>query len=145
MFILQAKSRQELSIWILWVDDLLTIGKPSVVTKAKNDMMRQFECIDVGKVQEFLGNKIEIDSVTKTAKFTQPVLLQSLKDKFVLKKGKVKLPATAGSILSYKGEGVQYLTQTSSVISGRAWASFCICPSGQDWTSRMLFRNYRVE
>jgi Reverse transcriptase (RNA-dependent DNA polymerase) len=89
---------KELSIWISWVDDLLTIGKPSVVTKAKNDMMRQFECDDVGKVQEFLGNKIEIDSVTKAAKFTQPVLLQSLKDEFVLKKGKVK------------GEGVQYLT-----------------------------------
>jgi hypothetical protein len=92
------------------VDDLLTIGKPSVVTKAKNDMMHQFECDDVGKIQEFLGNKIEIDNVSKTTKFTQPVLLQSLKDEFVLKKGKVKLPATAGSILSYKGEGVQYLT-----------------------------------
>jgi hypothetical protein len=33
-----------------------------------------------------------------------------LKDKFVLKKGKVKLPAMAGSILSYKGEGVKYLS-----------------------------------
>jgi hypothetical protein len=32
-----------------------------------------------------------------------------LNDEFVLKKGKVKLPATAGSILSYKGKGVQYL------------------------------------
>jgi hypothetical protein len=50
----------------------------------------------------FLGNKIEIDYVLKTVKFTQPVLLQSLKDEFVLKKGKVKL-------LSHKGEGVKYL------------------------------------
>jgi Reverse transcriptase (RNA-dependent DNA polymerase) len=100
---------KELSIWILWVDDLLVIGKPSVITKAKNDMMRQFECDNVGQVEEFLGNKIEIDHVLKATKFTQPVLLQSLKDKFVLKKGKVKLPVTAGSILSYKGEGVKYL------------------------------------
>jgi hypothetical protein len=45
---------------------LLTIGKPSVVTKAKNDMMRQFECDNVSKIEEFLGNKIEIDHVSKT-------------------------------------------------------------------------------
>jgi hypothetical protein len=56
-----------------------------------------------------LKNSLETRLKLKTAKFTQPVLLQSLKDKFVLKKGKVKLPATAGSILSYKGEGVTYL------------------------------------
>jgi hypothetical protein len=37
-------------------------------------------------------------------------LLQSSKDEFVLKKGKVKLPVTAGSILSYKGEGVKCLS-----------------------------------
>jgi hypothetical protein len=86
------------------------VGKPSVVTRAKNDIMQRLECDDVGNIEEFLGNKIEIDSVLKTAKFTQPVLLQSLKDEFKLKKGKVKLPATAGSILSYKGEGVMYLS-----------------------------------
>jgi hypothetical protein len=33
-----------------------------------------------------------------------------LKDEFVLKKGKVKISATAGSILSYKGEGLKYLS-----------------------------------
>jgi hypothetical protein len=116
-------------------------GKPSVI--AKNDMMRQFECDDVGKIEEFLGNKIEIDYVSKTAKFTQPVLLQSLNDEFELKKGKVKLPATAGSILSYKGEGVK--AQKSSVTSGWEWASFCIYPSGQDWTLRILSKSCCTE
>jgi hypothetical protein len=83
MFIIQAKPRK--GAWHL----------------DENDMMRQFECDDVGKI----GNEMEIDYVLKTAKFTQPVLLQSLRDEFELKKGKVKLAATAGSILSYKGEG----------------------------------------
>jgi hypothetical protein len=73
-------------------------------------MMKQFECDDVGKIEEFLGNKIEINCDSKTAKFTQPVLLQSLKDEFVLKKGKVTLPVMAGSILGYKGEQVKYLS-----------------------------------
>jgi Reverse transcriptase (RNA-dependent DNA polymerase) len=56
---------KELSIWILWVDDLLTVGKASVVTRAKNDIMKEFECDDVGKIEEFLGNKIEIEYVLK--------------------------------------------------------------------------------
>jgi hypothetical protein len=73
-------------------------------------MMKQFECDDVGKIEEFLGNKIEVDYDLKMAKFTQPVLLQSLKDEFVLKKGKVTLPMMTGSILGYKGEGVKYLS-----------------------------------
>jgi hypothetical protein len=98
---------------------------------------------DVGKIEEFLRNKIEIDYVLKTAKFTQPVLLKSLNDEFELKKGKVKLPATAGSILSYKGEGVK--AQKSSVTSGWEWASFCIYPSGQDWTLRILSKSCCTE
>jgi hypothetical protein len=110
MLIFKQNQEKELSIWISWVDDLLTVGKASVVTRAKNDMMKQFECNNVGKIEEFLGNKIEIDYVSKTVKFTQPVLLQSLNDEFVLKKVKVKLPVTAGSILSYKGVGVKYLS-----------------------------------
>jgi hypothetical protein len=61
-------------------------------------------------LEEFLGNKIEIDYEHKTMQFTQPVLLQSLKDEFVLKKTKTTLPTSAGTILSYKNEGVKYLS-----------------------------------
>jgi hypothetical protein len=61
---------------------------------------------NVGKLEEFLGNKIEMDCEHKTARFTQPVLLQN---EFVFKKTKTTLPASAGTILSYKNEGVKYL------------------------------------
>jgi hypothetical protein len=52
---------KELRIWILWVDDLLMVGMPIVALQAKKNMMKQFECDDIGKLEEFLGNKIEID------------------------------------------------------------------------------------
>jgi Reverse transcriptase (RNA-dependent DNA polymerase) len=39
----------ELSIWISWVDDLMTVGKHQVARKAKEDMKKQFDCDDVGK------------------------------------------------------------------------------------------------
>jgi hypothetical protein len=105
MFIFQAKPRKGAKHL-----DIVIYSKSKCRHKSQNDMMKEFVCDNVGKIEEFLRNKIEIDYVSKTTKFTQPVLLQSLKDKVVLKKGKVKLPATAGSILSYKGEGVKYLS-----------------------------------
>jgi Reverse transcriptase (RNA-dependent DNA polymerase) len=104
--------KNELSIWISWVDDLLTVGKDQVAQVAKEEMKKHFDCDDIGKLEEFLGNKIEIDFERKTARFMQPVLLQSLKDEFVLKKSKTMLPATAGKILSYKNKGVVYLNIT---------------------------------
>jgi hypothetical protein len=69
-------------------------------------MKKHFDCDDVGKLEEFLGIRLKL----KTVGFTQPVLLQSLKDEFVLKKTKTTLPASAGTILSYKNEGVKYLS-----------------------------------
>jgi hypothetical protein len=50
---LKQNQEKERSIWILWVDDLLTVSA-SVITRAKNDMMKQFECDNVGKIEEFL-------------------------------------------------------------------------------------------
>jgi hypothetical protein len=55
----------DLSIWISWVDDLLTIGKPNVIDKM--DMMKEFDCDDVGELEEFIGCKIVIDKTKKTA------------------------------------------------------------------------------
>jgi hypothetical protein len=99
----------ELSIWISYIDDLLTVGKEHVVDTAKENMMKQFDCEDVGDLQEYIGCKLEIDKKNKTAKLTQPVLLQSLRDEFVIHEGTVDIPATAGTILTYKHEGAQYL------------------------------------
>lgn len=100
----------ELSIWIAYIDDLLTVGKPDVVHKAKIEMMKQFDCEDVGPLQEYIGCKLEIDKEKRRAKITQPVLLQSLSDEFDLPTNQVLIPATAGTILRYKNEDANFLT-----------------------------------
>jgi hypothetical protein len=37
--------------------DLCTVGKASVVTRAKNNMVKQFECDDVGKIEKISGKQ----------------------------------------------------------------------------------------
>jgi hypothetical protein len=73
---------KDLSIWISWVDDLLNVGKPHVIAKAKEQMKKEFDCDDVGEMTEFIGCKIDIDRSAKTMRLTQPVLLQSFRDEF---------------------------------------------------------------
>jgi Reverse transcriptase (RNA-dependent DNA polymerase) len=82
----------DLSIWISWVDDLLTIGKPNVIEDAKKNMMKEFDCDDVGELEEFIGCKIVVDKTKKCTWLTQPVLLQSLSDEF--SDQKADIPAT---------------------------------------------------
>jgi hypothetical protein len=73
-------------------------------------MMKEFNCDDVGELEEFIGCKIVINKTKKSARLTHPVLLQSLSDEFELGDQKAEIPATAGTILTYKQEGDKYLT-----------------------------------
>lgn len=104
----------ELSILISFIDDLQTLGNKHVVESAKNEMMNQIDCEDVGELQEHIGCKIEINKEKKTARLTQPGLLQRLRNEFVLPNGTVDIPATAGTTLAYKDEGVHYLKAEKS-------------------------------
>jgi hypothetical protein len=69
-----------LCLWLTWIDDCIIIGSKDVVDREKKKMMQLFECDDVGPMEEYVGNKIDIRE--KTMKLTQPVLLQSFVDEF---------------------------------------------------------------
>jgi hypothetical protein len=91
--------RLGLVLWILWVDDCLIAGSESVVKKEREKMKQLFDCDDVGKLQEYVGCKIVHDRAKQSVKMTQPVLLKSLTDKFVLGSTHHETPATAGEVL----------------------------------------------
>ncbi|KAL7527057.1 hypothetical protein ACHAWF_002020, partial [Thalassiosira exigua] len=67
-----------------------------------------FECKSEGDVKEYVGSKIDIHrhpSGLATVKFTQPVLVQKLRDEFNIPSGAPpKTPAPPGSVL-LKGDG----------------------------------------
>ena len=95
--------------WISWVDDCLVCGSPEGVKIARAQMMEQFDCDDIGNMDEYVGCKITRDHEKKTLKFTQPVMLQSFSDEFELPEGKPpNTPANPGQFL-VKGEEGTFL------------------------------------
>jgi hypothetical protein len=95
---------QGLIILISWIDDFLVCGNKQSVMEAKDMMGKTFDCEDVSEMNEYVGCKIKRDLEAPLLRMTQPVLLQSFKDKFDLSQmGKPGLPAPAGSMLT-KGD-----------------------------------------
>jgi hypothetical protein len=60
-------------VWLTWIDDCIIVGSSHVVDRERAKMMLLFECDDVGLMEEYVGNKIEISECEM--KLTQPVLL----------------------------------------------------------------------
>jgi hypothetical protein len=98
-----------LVLWISWVDDCLIAGPESVVKKEKEKMKQLFDCDDIGELQEYVGCKIVHDRAERSVKITQPVLLQSFTDEFVLGSTKHETPATAGEVLR-KGDEKDFVS-----------------------------------
>ena len=73
-----------LIIWLSWIDDCLCIGSRTGVQEAKNMMLEQFECDDIGFPSEYVGCKLKFNMKERSLIFTQPVLLQSFRDEFEL-------------------------------------------------------------
>jgi hypothetical protein len=93
-------TKHGLVTWISWVDDCLVCGQPERVKIAKAQMMKQFDCNEIGNMDEYVGCKIDRDNKRRTLCFTQPVMLKSFPDKFVNPEGKPSnTPATPEEFL----------------------------------------------
>ena len=92
-----------LVLWVSWIDDCLCVGKRSAVLAAKTELMKRFDCEDVGELTEYVGCKVDRDNADEYAsiKVTQPVLVQSFVDEFGIceESEKPATPAAPGSIL----------------------------------------------
>ncbi len=66
----------------------------------KSDLMKQFDCDDCGKLEEYVGNKIEYVG-EDAIRFVQTVLMQmqSYTDEFKLPKKCFNTPAKPGTVL----------------------------------------------
>eukprot|EP00957_Ditylum_brightwellii_P036947 2796796-Ditylum_brightwellii.AAC.2 len=89
-------------MWMPWVDDCLVAEPKDLVQDAKKEMMLQFECNKLGKMDEYVGCKVERDLKARTIRLTQPVLFQSYTNEFQLDEHGLTptTPAESGSVLS---------------------------------------------
>jgi hypothetical protein len=104
-----------LVIMISCIDDNMILGPSNLVLQIKNDLMKQFECNDCGRLEEYVGKKI--DYIGKDAiQFTQNVLMQSYSDKFKLPKRSYNTPAQPGTVLIKPVENGEVLSREAQLI-----------------------------
>jgi hypothetical protein len=90
--------RGSLVIMISWIDNNMILGPEELVMQVKADLMKQFKCDDCGRLEEYVGNKI--DYVESNAiHFVKTVLLQSYSDEFTRKEKCHYTPAIPGTVL----------------------------------------------
>ncbi len=88
------------------------------MAKTKIKLMGLFDCKECGKLKEYVGCKITRKG-KHSLKFTQPVLIQSLSEKFELPNGQYTTPAMAGNVLTKcKGEDMMEAQQQTTYQSG---------------------------
>ena len=89
----------KLITWMSWVDDLKLVAPATLLKEEKEEMMKRFDCSDIGETDEYVGCKCE--KTNESIKFTQPVLIQSYQDEFELPLNEQapKTPAEPGSVL----------------------------------------------
>ncbi len=64
-------------------------------------MKKHFECDNLGNMTQYIGCKIARSNTSRAIKITQPVLVQSLTDKFDLPKGDPQTtPAKPGTTIT---------------------------------------------
>jgi hypothetical protein len=90
-----------------WVDDLLYGGDEQLVDSTMKEFSDDMDCDVVGNAVEYIGCKIDHDRNEGKLKITQPVLIQSLKDKFDFAESNrmIRTPAIAGNVLERPKEG----------------------------------------
>jgi hypothetical protein len=93
------------TIWLSWIDDCLGLGPRDNVMESKNEFCKLFDCDDIGEFKEYVGCKLHIDRDNRTMKFTQPVLIQSFEDEFILPKYNYKVPGEPHKVLQKCEEG----------------------------------------
>ena len=85
--------------------DNLIVGVPHVMKDEGKKLVKEVEIEDVGELKEFVGCEIEIDKSEQSAKFTQPVMIQSFLDEFGAGKKEQVTPAEPSTVLKRPESG----------------------------------------
>ena len=106
------------NIWVdclvSFIDDMLIGCAEVAMESVKKKFTKTVDCDDIGEMKEYIGTKINIDQHNKTVQIKQPVLVQSLNDKFNIAEpnSKCEMPATASTCLMNSGPKLFVTVQT---------------------------------
>jgi hypothetical protein len=99
-----------------WIEDNSIVGYKKDMLNLKQDLMKQFDCGDCGKMDKYVGctiKKLESGGI----KFLQKVLVQSFNDEFDIKSlKKFNTPATPWTVLKKPVEGNVLLSHDNQTL-----------------------------
>ncbi len=99
----------DITIILSWVNDNIIMGLDKNEERIKIGNLIDID--NVGPLNKFVGCKVEINQITKTAKLTQPVMIQSIQDAFDAGRTKRVTPAEAETVLQKAKADVDQLDE----------------------------------
>ena len=87
---------------LTWIDKELCIANAKHVEHKKELLKKHFEYDDIGRVQDYIGCKIDISDDGRSFKMMQPVLVRSVANEFedIVHRRMPLVPAKPGDILT---------------------------------------------
>ena len=100
-----------LLLWISYCDDLMCVGRTKKSVLDEVDAVKtHFNVDDVGALADYLCCNLTFDWDERSCRFTQPVLVQSLRDEYDASDRETCVPAVPGSVLCRPPEGDEALS-----------------------------------
>ncbi|KAG1657165.1 hypothetical protein FOA52_012280 [Chlamydomonas sp. UWO 241] len=126
LFIRPAKSRSDYVYLLLYVDDMLVIGRTSSVRKVVGQVTKAYECRDLGCAKQFLGMAITRDRGSRTILLTQAELTKQLLLKFNLSECRTRdVPLSVGEILRKDSDNLLDTSQFAELVGSLLYLSNC--------------------
>ncbi|KAG1670528.1 hypothetical protein FOA52_015393 [Chlamydomonas sp. UWO 241] len=129
LFIRPAKSRSDYVYLLLYVDDMLVIGRTSSVREVVGQVTKVYECRDLGCAKQFLGMAITRDRGSRTILLTQAELTKQLLLKFNLSECRTRdVPLSVGEILRKDSDNLLGTSQFAELVGSLLYLSNCTRP-----------------
>ncbi|KAG1660107.1 hypothetical protein FOA52_015087 [Chlamydomonas sp. UWO 241] len=129
LFIRPAKSRSDYVYLLLYVDDMLVIGRTGSVREVVGQVTKVYECRDLGCAKQFLGMAITRDRGSRTILLTQAELTKQLLLKFNLSECRTRdVPLSVGEILRKDSDNLLGTSQFAELVGSLLYLSNCTRP-----------------
>ena len=137
---LYREDERGICIIIIYIDDMLIIGKEEAIDAAIKVLQGHFQVKDPTGLEDYLGVQIVQRDDGKKAWLAQPTIIKSLEKQFgegVAKKKMTITPGTPG-FFGGKVDDIPREMRKHNPCMGQEWEHCCISPSTADLISQIL-------
>ena len=134
------EDEQGVCIIIIYIDDMLIVGKDEAIDSAIKVLQGHFQVKDPTSLEDYLVVQIVQSDDGKKAWLGQPTIIKSLEKQFGEKVAKKKMTITPGSqgLLVGRLMIFQMWMRKQNPCTGQEWEYCCISPRTADLISQIL-------